>query len=122
MYTPAYIAIGKDGHVTLYWGDGTEEQKEIILRGPRVTNSHEFVAVIEEIKAWAEENGYTVIVPFYDFEAPDVEIDIPEEEAEQITLDDVDNLLDDLFTAEEYDDDDVPGDDADWYLPDDDSY
>jgi hypothetical protein len=102
---PAYITIGPDGYVTLYWGDGTEEQKEIIVRGPRVTNSREFIEVIEELKAWAEDNGYAVVVPSYDFEPPDaIEINIPDDEAEQITLDDVDDLIDDLFTAEDDDD------------------
>jgi hypothetical protein len=104
MYHPAYIIIGDDGHVTLYEGDGTEDYKEIILRGPRVTNSREFVDVIEEMKAWAEENGYTVIVPAYDFEPPHViEIEIPDDEAEQITYDDVDDLIDDLDTSEDDD-------------------
>ena len=110
MYDPAYITIASDGHVTLYWGDGTEQQKEVILRGPRVTNSRGFIEVIEDMKAWAEENGFTVIVPSYDFEAPEsVEIDIPDEEAEQITYDDVDDLMDDLFAAEDDD-----GDEEDW--------
>ncbi len=110
MRDPAYITIGPDGHVTLYWGDGTEEWKEIIIRGPRVTNSREFVDVIEELKAWAEDNGYAVIIPPYDFEPPDaVEIDIPDDEADLITLDDVDDLIDDLYSAE--DDDDPPDDD-----------
>ncbi len=105
MFNPAYIVIGPDGHVTLYWGDGTEEQKEIIIRGPRVTNSREFIEVIEELRTWAEDNGYAVIVPSYDFEPPDaIEIDIPDDEAGQITLDDVDNLIDDLFTADDDDD------------------
>ncbi len=100
MLNPAYIAIGKDGHVTLYWGDGTEQHKEVILRGPRVSNNREFIEVIEEIKAWAEENGYTVVVPAYDLEEPEnVEIDIPDDEASQITVDDVDDLMDDLFSA-----------------------
>jgi poly(3-hydroxybutyrate) depolymerase len=108
MINPAYIAIGADGHVTLYWGDGTEEQKEIILHGPRVTNNREFIEVIEDMKAWAEENGYTVIVPSYDFEEPDaIVIDIPEDEADRITIDDVDDLIDDLLNAE--------NDDDDWY-------
>jgi hypothetical protein len=110
MREPAYITIGPDGHVTLYWGDGTEEQKEIIIRGPRVTNNREFIDVIEELKAWAEDNGYAVIVPSYDFEPPDaLEIDIPDDEAEQITLDDVDDLIDDLYSAE--DEDEPPDDD-----------
>ena len=109
MTDPAYIAIDPDGHVTLYWGDGTEPQKEIIVRGPRVTNSREFIDVIEELKAWAEDNGYAVVVPSYDFEPPDaIEIDIPDDEAGQITLDDVDDLIDDLYIAE--DDDDLQDD------------
>lgn len=32
---PAYIAIGDDGYLTLYWGDGTEAQKIVLARGPR---------------------------------------------------------------------------------------
>ena len=101
MREPAYIAIGKDGHVTLYWGDGTEERKEVILRGPRPASGQELILIIEDLKAWAEDNGYTVIVPAYDLEAPDMQIELPEDEADAITLDDVDDLLDDLFLAED---------------------
>jgi hypothetical protein len=116
MRDPAYIAIGPDGHVTLYWGDGTEQHKEVIIRGPRVANSREFIEVIEEMKTWAEENGYTVIVPSYDFEPLEaVEINIPDEEAEQITYDDVDDLMDDLFAAENDDEDQAASPDDERY-------
>lgn len=103
---PAYIAIADDGHLTLFWGDGTEEQKYIILQGPPAPQGRDLVETIEEMKAWAEENGYEVIVPAYDLEAPDVEIDLPDEEAETIDLDDVDALLDDVYYAGDYPEDD----------------
>ena len=104
MREPAYIAIANDGHVTLFWGDGTEEQKYPILRGPRAKHGRELVETIEAMKAWAEENGYQVVVPAYDLEVPDMEIDVPEYEIDQIDLDEVDDLLDTLFDAGEYDD------------------
>ncbi|NDJ74780.1 MAG: hypothetical protein GYB65_00860 [Chloroflexi bacterium] len=110
MQEPAYIAIGPDGHVTLYWGDGTEEEKYVILRGPRATGGQELAETMEDLKAWAEDNGYVVVVPSYDLEATPVTIDIPAEEVDAIDLDEVDDLLDDLFDAGHYggnyDDDD----------------
>jgi len=110
-YEPAYIAVGKDGHVTLYWGDGTEAEKHVILRGPRAHDNHELYLVVEDLKAWAESNGYVVIVPAYDLEVPDMEIDLPASDAGHLTMDDVDALLDDLdyaqgdFYDERYNDD-----------------
>ncbi|MBN1564202.1 MAG: hypothetical protein JXA10_10205 [Anaerolineae bacterium] len=99
MNEPAYVALDKDGHVAVFWGDGTEAHKEVILRGPRPANSQELVAMIEDLRLWAEDEGYTVVVPAYDLEVPDIEIDLPEEDAAIITPDDVDDLLDDLFMA-----------------------
>jgi hypothetical protein len=102
MREPAYIAIADDGHLTLFWGDGTEDQKYVILQGPLAPQGRELVKVIEDMKAWAEDNGYVVIVPAYDLEAPDVEIDLPDEEAKSIDLDEVDALLDDVYYAGDY--------------------
>ena len=99
MSEPAYIALDHDGHVVVFWGDGTEAYKEVILRGPRPTSSQELVEIIEDLRLWAEEEGYTVVVPAYDLEVPDIEIDLSDEEAGTLTMDDVDNLLDDLFMA-----------------------
>ncbi|NLX08889.1 MAG: hypothetical protein GXY36_04480 [Chloroflexi bacterium] len=110
MPEPAYIALGDDGHVTLYWGDGTEPEQQIIWHGPRPANNQDLVAIIEELKAWAEANGYLVVVPAYDPELPDVEIAVSEEEVEEINLDEVDDLLDTLYLAGDYDEYDPGGD------------
>lgn len=100
-YDPAYIVIAEDGHVTLFWGDGTEAVREAIVRGPAARDERELFDVIQEMKAWAEARGYTVIVPAYDLEVPrDLAIDVPDEEADRLTMDDVDDLLDDLTAAE----------------------
>jgi hypothetical protein len=104
MPDPAYIAIADDGHLTLFWGDGTEPYREVILRGPRITDHRELILVVEDIRAWAEEHGFVVVVPAYDLEATDIELELPEEEAERLTMDDVDGLLDDLDLADEFDD------------------
>ncbi len=99
MGAPAYIELAEDGHVTLYWGDGTEATKEVVIRGPRVSDNRELYEVIEEMRAWAEDNGYTVVVPAYDLEVSDLEIDLPDREARTLTYQDVDDLIDDLDAA-----------------------
>ncbi len=102
MYETAYIALDQEGHVTLFWGDGTEPYKEVIHQGPRPASSEELIDLIEDLKAWAEDQGYTVIVPAYDLEVPDIEIDLSDDDPD-ITLDDVDDLIDDLLMAEDED-------------------
>ena len=102
MSEPAYIALDKDGHVAVFWGDGTESRKEIIIRGPRPTNSQEMIIIIEDLRLWAEGDGYTVVVPAYDLEVLDIDIDLPDKDAEILTADDIDDLLDDLFMAEDH--------------------
>lgn len=100
MHEPAYIAVADDGHVTLYWGNGTEDVKEAILRGPYPRDGQERLAIIEDLKAWAEDHGYIVIVPEMDLEYTDIELELTEEDELNLTPDDVDDLLDDLFFAE----------------------
>lgn len=103
MVEPAYIALDRDGHVTLFWGDGTEPYKEVIRQGPRPTTNQEMIDIIEDLKAWAEYEGYTVIVPTYDLEVPDIEIDLSDDDPD-ISMNDVDDLLDDLLMAEDEED------------------
>ncbi|MBN1201170.1 MAG: hypothetical protein JXJ20_04875 [Anaerolineae bacterium] len=114
MREPAYIALGPDGRVTLYWGDGTEARKHAVLRGPRPADGQELLDIIAKMKAWAEDNGYAVIVPAYDLEVPNIEINLLDQDVENIDLDEVDDLLDDLFAAGGYDDAaDFPDDEPD---------
>ena len=76
MREPAYITIAEDGRLTLFWGDGTEPERIAILRGPHVTGGRELIQIIEEMKAWAYENGYDVIVPARDLVIPPVDLSI----------------------------------------------
>lgn len=105
MRDPAYIAIDTNGYITLYWGDGTEDEKVTILRGPRAVDQRQIAQVVEEMTIWAEDNGYYVIVPAYDFEVPEpVEIEPEAEDIERFDYNDVDDLLDDLNAASDYED------------------
>lgn len=99
MYEPVYIAIGDDGHVTLFAGDGTEDFKAIIVRGPRPHSAQQMVVIIEDLKAWAEEQGYSVVVPARDLSYTDIDLDITEADARDLSPDDIDDFLDDLFSA-----------------------
>jgi len=103
MSETAYVAIGDDGYVSLFWGDGTESERYVIIRGPRATQGQALIDAIEDLTAWAHGQGYRVIVPRNDLAIPDIAIDVPEDEIEQIDMDDVDDLLDDLYYAGGYD-------------------
>lgn len=101
MQNLAYIAIADDGHVTLFWGDGTEDVKERILRGPRPRDNRELVTIIEDMRAWAEANGYTIVVPAYDLAYTDIELELTEGDRRDLEPGDIDDLLTDLFYAED---------------------
>ena len=105
MGEPAYITVADDGHVTLFWGDGTEAEREAILRGPRPRDARELAAIIEDMTLWAEENGYTVVVPSYDL-TPDepIEIEPTPDDEQRFDPDDLDDLLENLDRADDTDD------------------
>jgi hypothetical protein len=103
---PAYITIAEDGHLTLFWGDGTEPDRIAILRGPRPPGGQELIRVIEQMTAWAAENGYDVVVPARDLAIPPVDLSISDQEARTYPEDEVYDLLDDLYGAGGYDEDD----------------
>ncbi len=111
MIEPAYIAIGDDGHVTLFWGNGTEAYREIIYHGPRPEDQQDLLRIVEDLKAWAEDNGYVIVVPTHDLTVTDIPIEPTERDIDQLSLDDVDELIDDLYMAEEADDLDYDEDD-----------
>lgn len=104
MHDPAYIAIDDDGYLALYWGDGTETEKYVIARGARATEGPTLIQAIEDLKLWAEDNGYDIIVPMYDMEASDVEIDLPESDAAILDYDEIDTMLDNLDSLDSYQD------------------
>ncbi len=103
MGEPAYVTVANDGHVTLFWGDGTESQREVILRGPRPRDARELAALMEELTAWAEDNGYTVVVPAYDL-TPDepVEIEPTPDDEQRFDPRDLDDLIEHLYRADDH--------------------
>lgn len=68
---PAYIALDEAGCVTLYEGDGTEAEKRILWQGPQVTDHREMARLVEELTAWAEAEGFEIVVPSYDLSVSD---------------------------------------------------
>lgn len=94
---PAYIVIAEDGHITLYWGDGTGPEAPVIWRGPRALDGPQIAQVIEEMAQWAAENGYTVILPFYDPPPGAVEIDPLARDFQVADANEIDRMLDDLY-------------------------
>lgn len=103
MHNSVYIAIADDGHISLFWGDGTEDFRERLLRGPRPRDNRELVAIIEDMKIWAEDHGYTVVVPACDLAFTDIELELTEDDQHRLRPDDIDDLLNDLFLAEDND-------------------
>lgn len=109
MREPAYITIAEDGRLALFWGDGTEPERIALLRGPRATGGQELIQIIEEMTAWADENGYDVIVPARDLVIPPVDLSISDQEIQNYRDDEVYDLLDHLYEAGGYDEDDFAG-------------
>ena len=93
---PAYIVIADDGHITLFWGDGTNPEPPVIWRGPRAENGPQVAQVIEELAQWATDNGYAVVLPQYDRHLEDVELDPLARDLEVADADEIDEMLDDL--------------------------
>lgn len=101
MENAAYITMDQDGHIALFWGNGTEDIRELILRGPRPQDSREVITIVEELKQWADDHGYQVIVPPYDLTFTDIPLTPTAHDEQQLEPGDFDELLDDLFLAED---------------------
>lgn len=99
MPEPAYIAIDENGYLTLYWGDGTEPEKSPLARGPLVRGGAPSMDDIEALCEWAREQGYHVVTPAYDLEAPPIPLEPTQNDLDDLDLGEIDALLDDLDTA-----------------------
>src|SRR5690554_2270922 len=95
----AYIAIADDGYLTLYWGDGTEPHKTPLARGAYVRSGVPSVDDIEALREWAWEQGYEVITPAYDLEAPPIPLEPTQTDLDEYDPGEIDALLDDFDTA-----------------------
>lgn len=99
MAEPAYIAIDPDGILTLYWGDGTEPEKTPLARGAYVPSGLPSLDEIEALCRWARDQGYEVITPAYDLEAPPISLEPTRDDLSRFAPDEIDALLDDLDSA-----------------------
>ena len=100
---PAYIAIGDDGYLTLYWGDGTEAQKIVLARGPRAGSGPLLMEDIELLCLWAWEQGYEVVTPAYDLAAPPIALEPTQDDLERLDPGEIEALLDDLNHLDDLD-------------------
>jgi len=61
----AYIGLNEDNCWTLYYGDGTEEQKYVLDVGRPFEPGPAIQEAMAELEQWAWENGYELVTPVY---------------------------------------------------------
>jgi hypothetical protein len=65
MAEKAYIGLNEENCWTLYYGDGTEDQKFVLAVGQPFEPGEAIREVINEMEQWAWENGYELNAPLY---------------------------------------------------------
>lgn len=65
MAEKAYIGLNDDMCWTLYYGDGSEDEKYILAVGQPFQHGKAIRAALDELMAWADENGYVLDAPLY---------------------------------------------------------
>ncbi len=65
MAEKAYIGLNEDNCWTLYYGDGTEEQKYVLAVGRPFEPGAAIREAMAELEQWAWENGYILDAPLY---------------------------------------------------------
>ena len=65
MPEKAYIGLNEDNCWTLYYGDGSEDTKIVLVVGQPFKSGKAIRVVLAEMIAWAEENGYVLDAPLY---------------------------------------------------------
>jgi hypothetical protein len=65
MPEKAYIGLNDDNCWTLYFGDGSEDEKYILAVGQPFKHGKAIRAALDELIAWADENGYVLDAPLY---------------------------------------------------------
>jgi hypothetical protein len=65
MPEKAYIGLNEDNCWTLYYGDGTEEQKYVLAVGRPFEPGPAIRDAMAELEQWAWENGYVLDAPLY---------------------------------------------------------
>ena len=65
MAEPAYIALNDEQHWTLFYGSGSEPERWPLAIGRPFEPGPGIREAVEELEAWALENGYEVVTPLY---------------------------------------------------------
>jgi hypothetical protein len=65
MTPKAYIGLNEEGLWTLYYGDGSEDEKVILAIGRPFEMGTAIREALNEILQWAWENGYEIDAPLY---------------------------------------------------------
>jgi hypothetical protein len=65
MAEKAYIGLNEDHCWTLYYGDGSEDEKYILAVGRPFETGKAIRSAVEELQQWAHENGYILDAPIY---------------------------------------------------------
>ena len=65
MAEKAYIGLNEDHCWTLYYGDGREDEKFVLVAGQPFKIGKAIRQAVEELQQWAEENGYELDAPLY---------------------------------------------------------
>jgi hypothetical protein len=65
MAQKAYIGLNKENCWTLYYGDGSEDERHVLAVGREFEPGKAIREAMEEIQIWARENGYEVDAPLY---------------------------------------------------------
>jgi len=61
----AYIGLNEDDCWTLYYGDGSEDEKFILVVGRPFQTGKAIRRAVNELEQWAWENGYELDAPLY---------------------------------------------------------
>lgn len=65
MPEKAYIGLNDDLRWTLYEGDGSEAETFVLVVGRPFRHGKAIRAALDELIAWADENGYVLDAPLY---------------------------------------------------------
>ena len=61
----AYVDVNSDGFWTLYAGDGSEDEPEVLAVGDPFEPGTSILDVMDGLQAWATENDYVIMQPAY---------------------------------------------------------
>ncbi len=65
MTEPTYIALNEEQCWTLFYGDGTQSERWPLAVGRLFEPGPGIREAVEELEAWATENGYEVVTPLF---------------------------------------------------------